>query len=143
MPRLDAERVALWRLFCTTANDVQRRVDEQLVAEHDLPLTWFEVLSALRESPLRVRDLCDRLDEVASSLSRRLDRMVADELVRRERSALPDDKRVVIVSITAAGRLAWREANVTYRRAVQHEFAHSLTETDISALLRVLGKADG
>lgn len=141
MPRLDAQRIALWRLFCTTANDVQRRVDEQLTAEHGMPLGWFEVLSALRESPLRVRDLCEQLDDVPSSLSRRLDRMAADDLVRRDRSPVSGDKRVVVVSITQEGRWAWHEANVTYRRAVQREFAQGLTDTDISALTRVLGKA--
>jgi len=45
------------------------------------------------------------------------------------------------VSITTEGRHLWRDANITYRRMVQQLFAHRLTETDIAAMHRVLGKA--
>jgi DNA-binding MarR family transcriptional regulator len=141
VPRLDAERVALWRSFCSTATQLQRQVDQLLIDEHELPLRWFEVLGALRPGPSRVRDLCAHLDEVASSLSRRLDRLEQHGLVLRVPAPTPDDKRAVTVSLTAEGRALWRDANVTYRRAVQQLFAKRLTDTDIAALTRVLGKA--
>jgi hypothetical protein len=36
----------------------------------------------------------------------------------------------------------WRDANVAYRRAVQTEFARHLTDTDVAALARILGKIE-
>ena len=42
--------------------------------------------------------------------------------------------------MTSEGRAVWRDANVTYRRLVQQHFANALTETDIAALQRFLGK---
>ncbi len=142
MPRLDAERIALWREFCTLSAAVQRRIDQALVDEFGLPLAWFDVLTAIRSAggTMRVHQLCAELDEVPSSLSRRLDRMVEEGYVRRKHTPQPDDRRAVTVQMTAAGRYAWRDANITYRRMVQQHFAQRLTDTDIAALQRIWGK---
>jgi len=142
MPRLDAERIALWRQFCTISTALQRQVDQALLDEHDLPLVWFDVLTAIRAAggSMRIHELRDVLDEVPSSLSRRLDRMTDEGYLRRKHTPLPDDRRAVTVSLTASGRAAWRDANITYRRMVQQHFAQRLTDTDIAALLRVWSK---
>ena len=91
---------------------------------------------------MRVHELCAVLDEVPSSLSRRLDRMTDDGYLRRKHTPLADDRRAVSVQITAAGRYAWRDANITYRRLVQKYFAQHLTDTDLAALQRVWGKLE-
>lgn len=142
MPRLDAERIALWRRWNVLSTALQRRVDAQLMDDHDLPLGWFECLTAVRDAggTMRVHELCEVLDEVPSSLSRRLDRMEDDGLVRRKRTPLPDDRRAVSVSLTKAGRELWRDANITFRRTVQQHYAQHLTDTDIAALHRIFGK---
>ena len=142
MPRLDAERIALWRQFCVLSAAIQRRVDQALIEEHRLPLAWFDVLTAIRDAggSMRVHQLCEELDEVPSSLSRRLDRMVDEGYLRRRHTPQDDDRRAVSVQMTAAGRYAWRDANITYRRMVQRHFAQRLTETDLAALQRVWGK---
>lgn len=142
MPRLDAERIALWRQFCTISTALQRRLDQVLTEEHGVPMPWFEVLTAIRDAggSMRVHELCAVLDEVPSSLSRRLDRMEEDGFVRRTRTPQPDDRRAVTISLTADGRGVWRDANITYRRMVQEHFAKRLTDTDIAALQRVWSK---
>ncbi len=142
MPRLDAERIALWRRFQRNSADVRRRIDAELVAQHDVSLAWFEVLSTIRDAggSMRVGELCEQLAEVPSSLSRRLDRMEAGELISRQAAPAIDDRRAVIVAIEREGREIWRDANITYRRMVQDQFARSLTDTDIAALHRILGK---
>ena len=142
MPRLDAERIALWRQMCVSATALQRRVDQQLTDDHDVPLAWFECMTAIREAggTTRVHELCEALDEIPSSLSRRLDRLEDEGMVRRKRTPLPDDRRAVSVTLTAAGRTAWRDANITFRRMVQQHFALQLTDTDVAALQRALGK---
>ena len=144
MPRLDAERIALWRQFCLLSTGVQRKLDQALADEHRLPLAWYEVLTAVRAAggSMRVHELCAVLDEVPSSLSRRLDRMTDDGYLRRKHTPLADDRRAVSVQITAAGRYAWRDANITFRRLVQKYFAQHLTDTDLAALQRVWGKLE-
>jgi DNA-binding MarR family transcriptional regulator len=141
MPRLDAERIALWRQFCTTSARLQREIDRQLTEEEALPLAWFDVLTELRSAggALRVHELCDALDDVPSSLSRRLARMEGDGLVRRKATPRTGDRRAVTVTMTAAGRAMWSDANVRYRRLVQQHFAQRLTDTDLVALQRVWG----
>ncbi len=134
--------MALWRSFASTGEAIRRRIDAELVELHDLSLAHFEVLSSLRAAggSLRVGQLCAELGEVPSSFSRRLDRMEDDGLVTRAATPTADDRRAVTVTLSREGRLVWRDANVTYRRLVQQQFAQRLTDTDISALQRVLGK---
>ena len=142
MPRLDAERIALWRQFCMSNATLQRRIDQQLMDEHHLSLAWFECLGAIRDAggEMRVHALCEALGDLPSSLSRRLDRMEDDGFVRRTHQPKSDDRRAVVVSLTAHGRAEWRDANITFRRMVQQHFAQRLTETDIAALQRVFTK---
>lgn len=142
MPRLDAERIDLWRQFCLISARVQRLIDRELTEQHDLPLGWYDVLTAIRDAggSIRVRELSIVLDDNPSSLSRRLDRMEDDELVTRRRAPRVDDRRAVEVTLTDEGRFTWRDANITYRRLVQQHFASSLTDTDIAALHRLWTK---
>ena len=121
---------------------VQRLIDQQLTELHNVPLPWYDVLTVVRDAggTIRVRELCRLLDEVPSSLSRRLDRMEDDDLIERRKAPRPDDRRAVEVAMTTEGRYAWRDANITYRRLVQHHFASSLTDTDIAALQRLWTK---
>lgn len=142
MPRLDAERIALWRQFCQVSAALQRTLDQQLTDEHGLSLAWFDALSAIRAAggSMRVHELCAELGEVPSSLSRRLDRMEDEGLVGRQHTPQPEDRRAVTVTLTAEGRSLWRDANIEYRRLVQEHFAKRLTDTDLAALQRIFGK---
>ena len=142
MPRLDAERVALFRSLTIATTALIRRVDAELVAELQLPLAWFDVMTALQRAggSLRVNELRDVLDEHPSSLSRRLDRMEEEGWVARRPSPTDDDRRAVTVTLSRRGRTLWREANVLYRRSVQRHFAKDLSATDVAALQRVIGK---
>lgn len=142
MPRLDAERVGLFRALGISLTMLTRDVDAALVEQFELPLTWFEVMAALQRSggEARVNDLRLMLGELPSSLSRRLDRLEEHGWVRRTSAPTDDDRRAVIVALTKRGRDLWRDANVIYRRGVQQHFAKDLSATDIAALQRILGK---
>ena len=142
MPRLDAERVAVFRALGMATTAIARRLDADLMANFDLPLAWFDVMSALQRhrGSLRVNELRDALDEVPSSLSRRLDRMEQEGWIVRGSGRSVEDRRAVTVSLTRRGRELWRDANVHYRRGVQQLFAKDLSATDLAALQRVLGK---
>jgi DNA-binding MarR family transcriptional regulator len=139
--RLDASRVAAWRELQSVAAELERRIDEALIAEWEVPLGWFDVLSGLQRlgGAARPSDLAEELRLVRSSLSRRLDRLEEEGWVHRRRPSGLDDQRAVVVELTRRGRTLWREMNVTYRRAVQRHVASALTDDDVDALRRVLG----
>jgi DNA-binding MarR family transcriptional regulator len=145
MPRLDAGRISTWRAFGVIAAELQRKVETGLMAEYDLTLPWFEVLAALQAAggSMRVGELVDALHELPSSLSRRLDRLEDRGFVARVQTPATDDKRAVTVKLTKEGRAEWRDANITYRRLVQQHFAQVLSDNDIAAMQRVLGKLGG
>lgn len=142
MPRLDAERLATWRLLTAGVAKLQRAVDAALTSSFDITLEQFEVLGALQraDGSLRLNDLCEELAAVPSSLSRRIDRMESNGWVMRVRGQNQSDGRAVTIVLTRDGRDTWRDANIIYRRMVQNVFARHLSETDLHALGRVFGK---
>lgn len=142
MPRLDAERLGLWREWQRAAALAERSIDDALTESDEMPLAWFDVLATLQRAggTMRVGELCIDLGAVPSSLSRRLDRLEQVGWVQRRPVAGSADGRAVEVALTKDGREMWRDANVTYRRTVQQVFASRLTDTDIAAITRVLGK---
>ena len=141
MARLDAARVAAWRELQSVTAELERRIDEALVTEWDVPLGWFDVLSGLQRlgGSARPSDLAEELRLVRSSLSRRLDRLEEEGWVQRTRPSGLDDQRAVVVELTRRGRTLWREMNVTYRRAVQANVAAALSDDDVADLRRILG----
>jgi DNA-binding MarR family transcriptional regulator len=142
MPRLDAERVGLWRQFQVASEVVSRMIEAEMADEFRLTLPQFDLLAALAQNndQLRVKELCEMLAAVPSSLSRRIDSLAERGYVTREESANGDDNRAVIVRLTRLGRLMWRDANIVYRRAVQREFAGDLSEFEVGAMGRALAK---
>jgi len=142
MPRLDAERVALWRNFQTASEVVSRLIEAEMADEFHLSLPQFDVLAVLAQNNdhLRFKDLCEALAAVPSSLSRRIDALTERGYVTREESNSMEDQRAVMIRLTRMGRLVWRDANILYRRAIQREFASDLSETEVSAMARALAK---
>jgi len=142
MPRLDAERVTAWRGLVRLVDGVRRELDAELALAHELSLAWFEALAALRDAGgrLRVVELATELGDVVSSVSRRVARMAEQDYVERAVEPVDGDHRTVTVALTPAGRAAWREANVTYRRVVQQRFAAKVTDSDLVVLQRLLSK---
>ena len=140
MARLDATRVAAWRELQSVTAEIERHIDDALLAEWDVPLGWFDVLAGLQRlgGSARPSDLAAELRLVRSSLSRRLDRLEEEGWVHRSRPAGRDDQRAVVVELTRRGRALWREMNVTYRRAVQANVAAALSDDDVAALRRIL-----
>lgn len=110
--------------------------------EFQLSLPQFDLLAALaqHDDQMRVKELCEALSAVPSSLSRRIDSLVERGYVTRETPPSSDDNRAVIVTLTRMGRLVWRDANILYRRAIQREFAAELSETDVGVMSRAISK---
>jgi DNA-binding MarR family transcriptional regulator len=73
-----------------------------------------------------------------SSLSRRLDRLQEEGWIARHRDVPGADLRAVEIELTRTGRRVWREMSVSYRRALQAQFAIHLDDDDIADIRRVL-----
>ncbi len=140
MARLDANRIAAWRGLQALVGQIERGLDEELRADWDIQLGWFDVLASLQRLGGRARplDLAADLCVPPSSLSRRLDRLQEEGWVARHRDVPDADLRAVEVELTRTGRRLWREMNVTYRRALQAQFAIHLDDRDIADIARVL-----
>lgn len=136
MPRLDAQRLAAWRQLQALGAEIERLIDADVRDEWDIPLGWFDVLAALQRQGGSARPsvLAAELRVVASSLSRRIDRLEEEGWVKRHAGADAADHRAVTVELTRRGRQLWREMNVTYRRAVQRHFAAALSDRQIASL---------
>jgi DNA-binding MarR family transcriptional regulator len=140
VPRLDATRIGVWRDLRLTVDAIARRIDDDLRAEWDISLGWFDVLSSLQRFGGRARplDVAADLRLPASSISRRLDRLEEEGWIARHRHAESSDLRAVDVELTRTGRRLWREMNVSFRRSLQAHFAVNLDEPDIESLRSIL-----
>ena len=140
MARLDASRVGAWRGLQAVVGQIERGIDDELRADWDIPLGWFDVLASLQRLGGRARplDVAADLRVPPSSLSRRMDRLEEEGWLKRHRYVDDADHRAVEVELTRTGRRLWREMNVSYRRALQANFAIHLDDDDIAAVRRVV-----
>lgn len=140
MPRLDNVRVGTWRGLQALVGQLERGIDDELRADWDITIGWFDVLTSLQRLGGRARplDIANDLRLPASSISRRLDRLEEEGWIARHRHIDDADKRAVDIELTKSGRRLWREMNISYRRAVQSLFATHLDDADIGDLRRIL-----
>ncbi len=123
----DAELRA-WQAFLHAHNQVTRRLDAELRAEHELPLNDYDVLLRLARAPdrrLRMTDLAERVMMSPSGLTRVVDRLAAAGLVRRDR--FDGDARVMLARLTDKGSVVLRQAARTHLRGIREHFTGQMT----------------
>ena len=129
-----------WRLFLRSHAQVVRRLEHDLLTEHDLPLASYDVLVQLSEAPgrsLRMTELAERVLLSRSGLTRLVDRLERDGLVARQ--ACPDDARGTLAVLTPAGLERLRVAWPTHLRGVS-EHVGRLTPEELVVLEELLGR---
>ena len=128
------------------------RAREALVAavERDLkdaglpPLAWYDVLLELsRADQGRLRPFEIEKETLLAqyNLSRLLDRLEKEELIRREPCA--DDARGQWVVITEKGKAMQARAWKVYARSIQSHVGEKLDDKSAAALAALLGKLTG
>lgn len=120
--------------------EIERGIDDELRAEWDISLGWFDVLASLQRLGGRARplDVSSDMRLPPSSVSRRLDRLEEEGWIARHKYVDANDHRAVDIELTKTGRRLWREMSVTYRRSLQALFAVHLADGDIADVQRVL-----
>ena len=135
MTKWDPEEFRAWSGFLRTHARLVRELDEELRAEHGMPLGTFDVLIQLSRAPdarLRMRDLADAIVLSRSGLTRLVDRLERDGLVRREKCG--DDARGSWAVLTPEGRRALDEATPTHLGGVRRRFLSALDDKDRARL---------
>ena len=135
MSKLGPHEQRAWGGFLRAHARLVRALDEELREAHDMPLGTFDVLIQLSRAPdsrLRMRDLADAIVLSRSGLTRLVDRLVRDGLVRREKCG--DDARGSWAVLTPKGRKALDEALPTHLDGVRKRFLSGLDEDDHARL---------
>lgn len=138
--QVEKQRMEAWRVFLRAHSAVVRNLEQELLAERDLPLTWYDVLVQLSEGggSLRMHELADRLLLSRSATTRFVERLEQRQLI--ERRSCPEDRRGTYVVLTEVGRDTLREAAPVHLRGIGEHFASRLSKEDARALIETLSK---
>ena len=120
--RVSPDELELWRSFVRAHAAVHRRLEADLIDKHGLPLAWYEVMARLVESDdrkMRMSDLAGQVMLSPSGLTRLVDRLVAEGLLRRVPAER--DGRGSYAMLTDEGYEVLRSATGTHLRGV-HEY---------------------
>jgi DNA-binding MarR family transcriptional regulator len=112
-----------------------RALDAELTREHDLPLSSYEVLLFLNDSDegrMRMSELAESVLLSRSGLTRLVDRLERQGLLRRERCA--SDARGLFAEITDEGRAAFAEARKTHLDGVRRLFLDHFSRDELRTL---------
>jgi DNA-binding MarR family transcriptional regulator len=138
---LTETELGAWRSFLRAHAQITRKLEADLVAEHELPLPSYDVLLQLAESPgrrLRMTELADRVLLSRSGLTRLVDRLEREGLV--ERAACPNDARGTHAVLTDAGLARLRAAAPTHLRGVGEHVTSRLSVDEVDQLRHLMTK---
>jgi len=133
-----------WRSFLRAHALVTRILDAELTAECDLSLGSYEVLIHLSEAPerrLRMTELAERVLLSRSGLTRLVDRMEREGLIRRE--SCPSDLRGTNAVLTDEGHARLRAAAPVHLRGVREHIVDLLTPDELAVIAGALGRIAG
>lgn len=136
--------LAAWRGLLHAYGSVVGRLDAELEREHGLPLTSYEVLISLADAPggrLRMGELAEQLLLSRSGLTRLVDRLERQGLVRRSRCE--SDGRGLFAEITRAGREKLARARPFHLAGVREHFLERLRRADLEALAAAWKRLEG
>lgn len=126
-PNLNDEHLRTWRAFLRAHSTMLRRIGSDLEEAGLPPLSWYDVLAALRDAPdgqLRQVELAERVLLSNSGLSRLIDRIAAKGLV--ERRVCASDRRAFFVTLTDDGREMLEQMWPVYARGIAADFLPAL-----------------
>lgn len=134
-----AAAVRAWVRLMRAQRLVLAAIEQDLKAAGLPPLGWYDVLLELvrgAEGKLRPYEIEERILLAQHNLSRLLDRMEKESLVRRETFA--DDGRGRWVIVTDAGRAMQARMWTVYGAAIQKHLGEKLTDASADQLSELL-----
>jgi DNA-binding MarR family transcriptional regulator len=132
---LRADELGAWRGLLRVHAGLTKALDAELLRAHGLPLSSYEVLLFLADSPdgqMRMSELADGVLLSRSGLTRLVDRMERDGLLRRERCT--DDARGYYAAITDEGRELFHLVRTTHLDGVRDRFLVHFSQDELRTL---------
>jgi DNA-binding MarR family transcriptional regulator len=141
---LDEREMSAWHALIRAHSAVVRKLEAELDSEHGLSLPGYEVLAHLSDAQdqrLRMSELAQHAVLTPSGLTRLVDKLCREGLVRRDRCSA--DARVVYAVLTPAGRRRLESAYPTHLRGVREHYLDWLTAKQRDAVADALGELAG
>ena len=132
---LTPEELGAWRGLLRVHSALVKALDAELLAEHDLPLTSYEVLINLQAAPGRRRRMAELADSVLlsrSGMTRLVDRLERDGLL--ERDTCTSDGRGTYAVLTEKGEALLARARRTHLDGVRERFLRHFSTDELQAL---------
>ena len=135
-----ARGVSAWQALLRAHASLLRDLATELPTCTGLTLGDFDVLAQLAGGggELRMTDLAARAFSSRSGMTRRVDRLVEEGLVRR--TGTESDARSVVVSLTDQGLERLRETVPVHLEGIRKRFVDQLSDEELEMLERVLQK---
>ena len=139
---MDEDQLAAWRAFLRAHSTMLRRIGRDLEDAELPPLSWYDVLAALRDAEgrrLKQVELAERVLLSNSGLSRLVDRIERAGLVRRV--SCPQDRRSFHVELTDSGNAMLERMWPVYSRGIAEDFLPALgaNSCEIRQTLEAIG----
>ena len=134
---LTERQLAAWRGLLRVHAALVKALDAELVAEHDLPLSSYEVLITLRCSPgqrCRMAELADRVLLSRSGMTRLVDRLEREGLLVRDTCS--SDGRGCFAVLTEAGEAVVARARPTHLEGVRRRFLRHFDGDELEQMSR-------
>ena len=128
-----------WSNFLRAHAAIRRELDRELVTEHGLTISDFEVLYRLSKAPnrmLRRVDLAQNVLLTPSGITRLLDGLESCGLVKKE--ACKSDARVVYAKLTDKGQKRLDAASKDHLASVRDLFRERFSEDELEMLASML-----
>lgn len=142
--RLEGSALEAWRNYLQSHASIVRKLDAELLAEHDLTTRDYEVLlylSQASELRLAMSALAERTMLTRSGITRLIDGLVDRGLI--ERISCPNDARVSYAKLTGPGHEKLRQAGCTHIAGIHRLFLERFTLEEIEQLASLLGRLPG
>jgi DNA-binding MarR family transcriptional regulator len=138
---LDDLEMSAWHSMLRAHASVVRRLEAELTTEHGLSLPAYEVLAHLSGTPdrsLRMTELSEAALLSPSGVTRLVDKLQRDGLVRRRRCSA--DARVIYCELTDAGMARLVAAYPTHLRGVRQHMIDKLDRHDLRGVADSMSK---
>lgn len=126
------DELAAWHGMLTLYSRIMRDLDRGLIESHGISVREFDVLITLFNAPdyrLRMSDLADRIMLTPSGLSRLVDRLERERLVKRQVDKV--DARSVHTVLTDAGLARLDEARATHNSVIRSHYTDRLSQAEL------------
>ena len=126
--------IRAWSRFIGAHALAFREIEQQLAAAGQPPLAWYDVLLELERAggSLRIGELGERLVVEPHNVTRLVDRLETEGLLKRRRAS--EDGRGVFAALTDKGAALRKRMWPHYRGAILNVFGAALSTRDTEAL---------